>query len=668
MPQSCVVLVALLAFSVAAIDDASGRGTGLRRTVVLVFEEGKWGVKWIRDAAGNAWARHPETKSVQEGRHGSGTMAVTLMRRVQLSVFDAELSHVLTIRDPRRDHTASCSEAPSAIWVPLVVNASFNVLSIEERILEIPNEPHQPPSTRAPTSISSASNCTDTTDVSKNAEERRTPWIDEWVGTEMRRSAELLAESTIEHRAIQIAGYVDEHPNFVFMSAGYVAGQEQIFFDDVDLALTAMLEVEPWDKYLIICNIWAVFQASEEEGASKPSQGLVKENNLGCSYGRTIVRSLNCDYYSVVALAATAPAADLRIVLVNDALYGGTGGGGNAVLYNGEKMPPVLMHEIGHALGRLSDEYDYGYTERTDIALVNCWGGTQGEPPWQKWINIQAVPRTPSAVCGYTNYYKPTTGTCTMESSEHGGYCPVCREALVRSLFLEPSAGLNMASPRCPVEGEVAYITREETMQFAVNPRWAQAWDDVTITWDIYLQSSHAGVISLDSIAHTHLDAANAGTFTFTPSSSTPLNNATHPAYTIVASFVDATPWILPNLGMNHTAVFELVLLPQDASKAGLCTPATCHASFLTGSPSYCSNCTSGRNCSLDVHWKAYEPDDDFTTPFKKRWAELGLVGTCIVVGSVFLACGVWAIIKGLLVNREGVHINRYTKPMRWMS
>ena len=125
------------------------------------------------------------------------------------------------------------------------------------------------------------------------------------------------------------------------------------------------------------------------------AQEVLKDNNLGCKYGIESVRLLTCDWGKMLALASVTgadPATTTAVALVNDGIYGGVAvlSGGLTALYTGNwgscdkltkseealicqngftfaddsypadtpsKFLNVLVHEVAHAQGGVSDEY-----------------------------------------------------------------------------------------------------------------------------------------------------------------------------------------------------------------------------------------------------------------------------------------------------------------------
>eukprot|EP01006_Ploeotia_vitrea_P042697 TRINITY_DN66655_c5_g6_i3.p1 TRINITY_DN66655_c5_g6~~TRINITY_DN66655_c5_g6_i3.p1 ORF type:complete len:1205 (+),score=113.83 TRINITY_DN66655_c5_g6_i3:373-3615(+) len=335
-------------------------------------------------------------------------------------------------------------------------------------------------------------------------------------------------------------GHPDKHKNLVFVAAGFTKEEEVLFraivtgarefLQYTSAAFSASLNPlwisSPWDRYMPLINIFAVFQASKDSGASVPlrsdgtphsgfEDAVDKKNNLDCTYGSDTLRFLSCDPQKALALASETPAnpeSSIVITLVNDIYYGGTGGGNKAYVYVGEwtklaspedgdhlevctedievaacptekkayyqmgeknNFFQVLLHELGHADAQLADEYAYNVDTKDTQQLPNCFRG-ETDPPWKHWIGKSlgtgeptVEPRPPPSYCSYDGYFKPTPDLCVM-NMQRNELCPVCAENVILSLYQDIQ---ELASPRCPREDEtMVVVLNDDTHFLSVDP------------------------------------------------------------------------------------------------------------------------------------------------------------------------------------------------------
>lgn len=116
------------------------------------------------------------------------------------------------------------------------------------------------------------------------------------------------------------------------------------------------------------------------------------------------------DYTTTTIVQASGVPTDVIGVLVNDPLYGGSGGS-VAVSYNGPQMGDVFMHEFGHTFGRLYDEYLYGTTAPLDNKLhdLDSWkneGNVYAGTPPAAALNNLVAPDEYFLGAGMDNWYR----------------------------------------------------------------------------------------------------------------------------------------------------------------------------------------------------------------------------------------------------------------------
>ncbi|MFC9292798.1 M64 family metallopeptidase [Streptomyces sp. NPDC057011] len=174
----------------------------------------------------------------------------------------------------------------------------------------------------------------------------------------------------------EVAKVVDNGPtadrlDVVFVGDGYTAAELDRFHADVSRKWAEVTAVEPYTTYRALFNVWTVDAVSRESGVSgDPDRAVVRDTALGSYFWCEEIERLLCiDQPKVDAYVAKAPAADLVIVLANSAKYGGAGyNEPSATLgYEGistasaghAKSGQVAIHETGHSLGKLADEYFY---------------------------------------------------------------------------------------------------------------------------------------------------------------------------------------------------------------------------------------------------------------------------------------------------------------------
>ncbi|WP_330334113.1 M64 family metallopeptidase [Streptomyces sp. NBC_00536] len=166
-------------------------------------------------------------------------------------------------------------------------------------------------------------------------------------------------------------GPVADRLDIVVVGDGYTAAELDRFHTDAKEKWAELSAVEPYASYRNLFNVWTVDAVSRESGVSgDPDPATVRDTALGSYFWCEQIERLLCvDQPKVDGYVAKAPAADLVIVLANSAKYGGAGYNERSATLGYEgistasaghpKSGQVAVHETGHSLGKLADEYFY---------------------------------------------------------------------------------------------------------------------------------------------------------------------------------------------------------------------------------------------------------------------------------------------------------------------
>ncbi|MFB7477117.1 M64 family metallopeptidase [Kitasatospora sp. NPDC056184] len=210
-------------------------------------------------------------------------------------------------------------------------------------------------------------------------------------------------EVTAVLRSGEPAGKVD----VVVIGDGYTAGEQERFRADAAAKWQELSAVEPYASYRGLFNVWAVATVSAESGITgDPDRATVRDTALGSYFWCEDIERLLCvDTEAVETYAAKAPQADLVLVVANTAKYGGAGYNvASALGYDGiatvaggnARAGQIAVHETGHSLGKLADEYFYegddvypaelGEPEEPNISLSTADRLARDRAKWFRWI------------------------------------------------------------------------------------------------------------------------------------------------------------------------------------------------------------------------------------------------------------------------------------------
>jgi len=172
--------------------------------------------------------------------------------------------------------------------------------------------------------------------------------------------------------------------DLLILGDGYTAAERAKFERDARRLVAVLLATSPFKERQRDINVWGLSPASPQSGISRPSQQIFHRTALGTTYDAFDSERyvLTFDNRAFRDLAANAP-YDFVEILVNSATYGGGGIFGlySTVAADSAWAPYIFVHEFGHHLAALADEY---YT--SDVAYLPAQDRVE---PWEP--NVTAL-------------------------------------------------------------------------------------------------------------------------------------------------------------------------------------------------------------------------------------------------------------------------------------
>ena len=230
-----------------------------------------------------------------------------------------------------------------------------------------------------------------------------------------------------------------ERINIVIVPDGYTYGAKAAMEAHADTIVAAFRAKTPSREHDSLVNYILVYAYSQANGTDQCDCDIIVDTAMGTHFPKndpTCGSSVNrCLYYSsgpcdtsglnnIVAAELRAPAHDETIIMVNTTRYGGCGGA-RAVFSAGHSAGgEIVIHELGHSLGNLADEYGGTDGCGTNAGEIN----TSLDPvdgAWPEWTADIGLP-----VEGGQYYeqcvYRPMI-SCEMRNLG-AAYCPVCNQ------------------------------------------------------------------------------------------------------------------------------------------------------------------------------------------------------------------------------------------------
>ena len=293
--------------------------------------------------------------------------------------------------------------------------------------------------------------------------------------------------------------------DILVLGDGYTSAEQALFNTDAENLRVSMFNYSPYKQYANMVNWTTTFTASAQSGSDHPpflagctstsccadtaAQSDPKAAGAGIFVNTAfdgrfctsqIHRLVTINSAKVNAAAAAYPDSDQLIVLMNDSVYGGSGGS-IAVTTTNANAKLIVIHEYGHTFHDLADEYTSpypGYPACSDISPsntceVNVTNQTNASLiKWNSWLTSGNAIPTPAGTAGIglfegaryqtTGVYRPANA-CGMRSLG-AQFCSICSQAYVLKLYRggwgTPAAGIDLIEPGSEVPsaaGAVAY-------------------------------------------------------------------------------------------------------------------------------------------------------------------------------------------------------------------
>jgi hypothetical protein len=189
--------------------------------------------------------------------------------------------------------------------------------------------------------------------------------------------------------------------DIVFVGDGYQASQLGTYASLIAQRWATIRTREPYSSYLPYFNAHRVDVTSVDAGVDgDPTQGILRNTALDMAFWCGGIERLLCVNTSkAIAAAASAPDWDQILAVANATKYGGAGYPTVDVCTfsgsNGSSLE-VALHELGHALGDLADEYDYGGAQtysgpepgEVNLSTQTSAQMAASQTKWSAWLGV----------------------------------------------------------------------------------------------------------------------------------------------------------------------------------------------------------------------------------------------------------------------------------------
>ena len=217
--------------------------------------------------------------------------------------------------------------------------------------------------------------------------------------------------------------------DIVFVGDGYLESELGSYASHANTAMAAFLGIEPFTEYQGLFNVHRVDVISNESGVDHDPYGTYRDTAMDMAFWCSNIERLLCVSTSKAwGYANNVPSADVALAVANSSKYGGAGyTSANVATFSGANSAAadVAIHELGHSLGNLADEYHYGdgttysgsepsarnasiYTATEMAASGTKWASWLGEND-SEWDGL--VDTFEGAVYAQYGIYRPTNNS-----------------------------------------------------------------------------------------------------------------------------------------------------------------------------------------------------------------------------------------------------------------
>jgi hypothetical protein len=206
----------------------------------------------------------------------------------------------------------------------------------------------------------------------------------------------------------------DNRIDLVIVGDGYTASEMGLYNLDADRIANDFFRYEPFIRYEPYFRVTKVEVVSNESGVDNdPDPGISRDTAMDMRYWCSDIERLLCVSVSKARsfAFAGAPDVDQILAIANSSKYGGAGYSssdvGTAAGQNSAAVE-IAIHEMGHSLGNLADEYTYGgptnyaggEPNSANLSTLNATQMAAAETKWHRWLN-DSTPGFDSPVSTY---------------------------------------------------------------------------------------------------------------------------------------------------------------------------------------------------------------------------------------------------------------------------
>ncbi|HET6372050.1 MAG TPA: M64 family metallopeptidase [Candidatus Polarisedimenticolia bacterium] len=293
------------------------------------------------------------------------------------------------------------------------------------------------------------------------------------------------------------AAETSQRINVVIVPDGYTYSQKATMQSHADQLVAYFRSKTPYKEHDRFLNYILVYAYSVEDGPDQCDCSIVRDTAMATAFpdegfpcgdheNRCLYYGSTCDNTTLSHISQAelrAPAEDTTIVMVNTSRYGGCGGFRAVYAAGHPSATDIALHELGHTLAGLADEYWWGIGCGTSAGGINTsTNATSGA--WPEWITDLGPPKEGGQFYSAC-IYRPQND-CEMRTLGEP-FCAVCNQRWGLTIYGHPRVRPTApVAATTPAAGSTIGINPGGQASFTVTTRMS---DDPgvtnTITWRV---------------------------------------------------------------------------------------------------------------------------------------------------------------------------------------
>lgn len=264
---------------------------------------------------------------------------------------------------------------------------------------------------------------------------------------------QIINEKDYEFRTIHKIGKDNECYIIVFMGDGFTQNEQEKFFEVAETTTKNLLKLEPFSSFRSQINVYAISTISNESGVSELWGDFKRD-----TYLQVARLGNNVKFGEEGGKRAVALKEKLEKTLENNATIGTIHVVCNFYDHFGASVNSLwsfssldenfsggepAIHELGHSIGNLGDEYNVKGEKPNTSEKKN-------DVPWKNFLGYKGIGVVHNDNQSAPDKYIPSN-SCIMKDPGHSAFCEVCKHSLAvrmsSSLYRENPNPVYVAEP-----------------------------------------------------------------------------------------------------------------------------------------------------------------------------------------------------------------------------